>query len=61
MPLATAPRGRFGALLLAALRLHGILPLELQPITPAAWIDVLPLPTMRTFPIVERPQIDIRL
>lgn len=61
MPPATAPRGRFGALFLAALWRRGILPLELQPVTPAAWIDVLPLPTMRTFPIVERPQIDILL
>lgn len=58
---ATGPRGRFGALLLAALRRHGLLPLELQPLTPAAWIDVLPLPEMRTFPIADRPQIDILL
>ncbi|MBI4505685.1 MAG: hypothetical protein HY691_09130 [Chloroflexi bacterium] len=61
MSLATAPRGRFGALLLAAMWRRGILPLELQPVTPAAWIDVLPLPTMRTFPIVDRRQIDTRL
>jgi hypothetical protein len=59
--LPTAPRGRFGELLVAALRRYGVLPPALAPLTPAAWVDVSPLPVMRTYPIANRAELDIRL
>lgn len=58
--LATAPRGRFGAVLLAAMRRYGLLPETSAPLTPAVRIEVYSLPVMRTFPIRERARLDFR-
>lgn len=58
---AIVPRGRFGALLVAALRRYGVLLPQPPPLTPAAWVDVPPLPVMRTYPIVDRSQVDMFL
>lgn len=56
-----APRGRFGTLLIAALRRYGALPPGYAPITPAACVDVPSLPAMRTYPLVAQRRCDMIL